>query len=231
MSDEARTLTDVVTRLRRALRTSIRADWPWESLPMAQVELLQTLAERPPMKVGDLAAILKLAPNTVSGLVSQLIDSGLVVRGGDPKDRRVARLSVSPRGHEQLLVWQREHEKRIGAALGKLEASEREDVVRRSALAAALGLVALPPLLVQDRFWLDLLILVWIYTVFAVGLSLLFGYAHLISFGHGGFFAVGAYCSALLSLPLAALANGQDVPDDIHKASLHDVMNGLGGGR
>lgn len=97
---------------------------------MAQVELLQTLAERPPMKVGDLAGLLRLAPNTVSGLVSQLIDSGLVVRGADPRDRRVARLSVSPRGHEQLLVWQREHEKRIGAALGKLEASEREDVVR-----------------------------------------------------------------------------------------------------
>jgi DNA-binding MarR family transcriptional regulator len=108
MSDEARTLTDVVTRLRRALRTSIRADWPWESLPMAQVELLQTLAERPPMKVGDLAAVLRL----------------------DPRDRRVARLSVSPRGHEQLLLWQREHEKRIGSALSKLEPAEREDVVR-----------------------------------------------------------------------------------------------------
>lgn len=134
MSDEARTLTDVVTRLRRALRTSIRSDWPWESLPMAQVELLQTLAERPPMKVGELAAELRLAPNTVSGLISQLIDNGLVIRGGDPKDRRVALLSVSARGHDQLVVWQREHEKRIGTALAKLEPTEREDVVR--ALAA-----------------------------------------------------------------------------------------------
>ena len=130
MSDEARTLTDVVTRLRRALRTSIRSDWPWESLPMAQVELLQTLAERPPMKVGELAAELRLAPNTVSGLISQLIESGLVIRGGDPKDRRVARLSVSSRGHEQLALWQKEHEKRIGSALSKLEPSERDDVVR-----------------------------------------------------------------------------------------------------
>jgi DNA-binding MarR family transcriptional regulator len=130
MSDEARTLTDVVTRLRRALRTSIRADWPWESLPMAQVELLQTLAERSPMKVGELAAELRLAPNTVSGLVSQLIDAGLVIRGGDPKDRRVAQLSVTTRGHEQLAVWQREHEKRIGSALGKLDVGERADIVR-----------------------------------------------------------------------------------------------------
>ncbi|RKT53220.1 MarR family winged helix-turn-helix transcriptional regulator [Saccharothrix australiensis] len=130
MSDEARTLTDVVTRLRRALRTSIRSEWPWDSLPMAQVELLQTLAERPPMRVGDLAAELRLAPNTVSGLVGQLIEGGLVARGGDPSDRRVARLSVTPLGHEQLAVWQAAHEKRIGSALDRLEPGERDDVVR-----------------------------------------------------------------------------------------------------
>jgi DNA-binding MarR family transcriptional regulator len=134
MSEEARTLTDVVTRLRRALRTSIRTDWPWESLPMAQVELLQTLAERPPMRVGDLASELRLAPNTVSGLVGQLIDGGLVSRAGDPTDRRVARLSVTPQGHDQLAVWRSAHEKRIGAALDKLDDQERADVVR--ALAA-----------------------------------------------------------------------------------------------
>jgi DNA-binding MarR family transcriptional regulator len=134
MSDEARSLTDVVTRLRRALRTSIRSEWPWDSLPMAQVELLQTLAERPPMRVGDLAAELRLAPNTVSGLVGQLIENGLVERGGDPSDRRVARLSVTPQGHEQLAFWQAAHEKRIGSALDKLDPGERADVVR--ALAA-----------------------------------------------------------------------------------------------
>jgi len=134
MSEEARTLTDVVTRLRRALRTSIRSDWPWESLPMAQIELLQTLAERSPMRVGDLAGELRLAPNTVSGLVGQLIESGLVSRAGDPADRRVARLSVTEHGHDQLAVWQSAHEKRIGAALDKLDAGERADVVR--ALAA-----------------------------------------------------------------------------------------------
>ena len=42
---DARQLTDVVTRLRRALRKSIRTDYPWESLPMAQVELLMSLAD------------------------------------------------------------------------------------------------------------------------------------------------------------------------------------------
>ena len=124
----------MVTRLRRALRTSIRSDWPWDRLPMAQVELLQTLAERPPMRVGDLATELRLAPNTVSGLVGQLIDASLVSRAGDPADRRVARLSVTPLGHEQLVAWSSAHETRIGDALDKLDPDERADVVR--ALAA-----------------------------------------------------------------------------------------------
>ena len=36
---DASALTHVITRLRRALRRSIRSDYPWESLPMAQVEV------------------------------------------------------------------------------------------------------------------------------------------------------------------------------------------------
>jgi DNA-binding MarR family transcriptional regulator len=127
---DARTLTDVVTRLRRALRASIRTDYPWESLPMAQVELLQTLAERAPMRVGELASLLRLAPNTVSGLVSQLMEAKLVARDGDPADRRVARLSLTEAGQEQLVAWQQAHERRIGAALGRLSQVDRAAVRR-----------------------------------------------------------------------------------------------------
>jgi DNA-binding MarR family transcriptional regulator len=127
---DVRVLTEVVTRLRRALRASIRTDYPWESLPMAQVELLQTLAERAPMRVGELAALLRLAPNTVSGLVSQLIEAKLVARDGDPADRRVARLSLTEAGHEQLAAWQEAHERRIGAALARLSATDRSAVRR-----------------------------------------------------------------------------------------------------
>ncbi|WP_137813560.1 MarR family winged helix-turn-helix transcriptional regulator [Gandjariella thermophila] len=138
-SSDVRSLTEVVTRLRRALRASIRTDYPWESLPMAQVELLQTLQEREPMRVGELAALLRLAPNTVSGLVTQLIEARLVARDGDPHDRRVARLSLTKAGHEQLAAWQEAHERRIGAALARLGATERAAV--RRALPALTRLV------------------------------------------------------------------------------------------
>lgn len=122
---EAYTLTDVVARLRRVLRTSIRADYPWESLPMAQVELLQSLAEHSPARVGDLAARLRLAPSTVSGLIGQMMAAGLVERGTDPADRRAAVVDLSADGRRQLTDWHAAHRRRIAAALGDLEAGER----------------------------------------------------------------------------------------------------------
>jgi len=122
---DARGLTDVVARLRRVLRASIRADYPWESLPMAQVELLQSLAESAPARVGDLAARLRLAPSTVSGLISQMITAGLVERGTDPRDRRVAVVALSEAGRRQLGEWNAAHQRRIAAALADLEPEER----------------------------------------------------------------------------------------------------------
>ncbi|MFI6447077.1 MarR family winged helix-turn-helix transcriptional regulator [Kitasatospora sp. NPDC050543] len=126
--ERARLLTDVVTRLRRALRSSIRTDYPWESLPMAQVELLQTLAAAP-LRVGELAARQRLAPNTVSGLISKLLDAGFVDRQPDPGDRRTARIALTEAGQRQLEDWQRAHERRIADALASLSPDDREAVM------------------------------------------------------------------------------------------------------
>ena len=125
---QARRLTDVVTRLRRALRTSIRTEYPWESRPMAQVELLMTLAEHAPARVGRLAELLRLAPNTISGLVQQLADAGLVSRQTDLDDRRVARVALTDAGRRELRSWQQAHERRIGAALRSLPAGDQQAV-------------------------------------------------------------------------------------------------------
>lgn len=122
---DAYTLTDVVARLRRVLRTSIRTDYPWEALPMAQVELLQSLAESSPARVGDLATRLSLAPSTVSGLISQMMAAGLVERGTDPTDRRVAVVELSADGRSQLAGWHAAHRERIATALDELDPGDR----------------------------------------------------------------------------------------------------------
>lgn len=73
-------------------------------------------------------------------------------------------------------------------------------------IAALLLLVALP--VAGDAYLVYLISLAMCYALAAVGLNMLMGYGSDISLGHAGFFAVGAYTTALgmseLQLPLAA---------------------------
>lgn len=135
-TSDARLLTSAVTRLRRALRASIRTDYPWETLPMAQIELLLVIAEHSPIRVGDLATRQRLATSTVSGLVGQMIDSGLVARSVDPADRRAAAVRLTEAGRDQLSAWAKAHEDRMARALALLEEPDRAAV--GSALPALL---------------------------------------------------------------------------------------------
>jgi DNA-binding MarR family transcriptional regulator len=125
---DARLLTEAVTRLRRALRSSIRTDYPWETLPMAQVELLQVLGEHSPARISDLAARRRLAQSTVSGLIGQMITAGLVARDVDSTDRRASVVTLTDAGREKLTAWTNAHERRIDAALAALDSDSRAAV-------------------------------------------------------------------------------------------------------
>ena len=122
-------LTEAVTRLRRALRASIRTDIPWEVLPMAQVELLQTVAEMSPARISDLAERLHLAHSTVSGLIATMMRGGLVHREVDANDRRAAVVTVTAAGRARLAEWEQAHERRIGIALAQLAGPDRAAVL------------------------------------------------------------------------------------------------------
>lgn len=125
----ARQLTEVVTRLRRVLRASIRDDYPWESLPMAQVELLQRLQDEPGLRISQLAGRQRLAVNTVSDLIQQLVVAGLVSRTGDTTDRRAVRLELTRTGQDRLRGWRQAHEQRLASALDALTADDRGAVL------------------------------------------------------------------------------------------------------
>lgn len=79
----------------------------------------------------------------------------------------------------------------------------------RLALAVA-ALAALPWML--DNYWLSVANSIGIGVIGAVGLNILVGFTGQISLGHGGFLAVGAFTSAILSgrlglpIPLSVLA-------------------------
>mgnify|MGYP006292479697 CR=1 FL=1 len=55
------------------------------------------------------------------------------------------------------------------------------------------------PLVLKDPYFLGILVQVGFFSLIAMGLSLLMGYAGQISLGHAAFFAIGAYTSAILT--------------------------------
>jgi DNA-binding MarR family transcriptional regulator len=138
---DAWSLTGVITRLRRVLRSSVRQDFPWESLPMAQVEVLQRLADEPGIGVRDLANRQRLATNTVSSLVQQMVTSGLVNRTPRPGDRRAVTLNLTRTGTEVLSAWQAANHRRLGQALQQLTQTEQQAI--ENAIPALAALAAL----------------------------------------------------------------------------------------
>lgn len=60
--------------------------------------------------------------------------------------------------------------------------------------------LAILPLLIKNDFYLDGLILIFIWGAFAGAWNILAGYAGVVSLGHNAFFGIGAYTSTLLLL-------------------------------
>jgi DNA-binding MarR family transcriptional regulator len=124
-----RGLADTVSELRGSLRRGIRATYPWEVLPAAQVEILQRLAQQPQLRVNELAAQLRLAPNTVSTLTRQMAGVGLLTAQEDPLDGRVRRLSLSEGGRSQLEAWQQAQEEMLAGAVCQLDRADRDAII------------------------------------------------------------------------------------------------------
>ena len=87
LAELAAGLSRAVGRFRRSLNRRVRAGAGTPSLPEAQLEILRLVDRRPGLRVHDVATELRLASNTVSTLVRQLADSGLVERIPDSRRR------------------------------------------------------------------------------------------------------------------------------------------------
>jgi branched-chain amino acid transport system permease protein len=73
----------------------------------------------------------------------------------------------------------------------------------RAALLTSLTVLTLTaPFWLTNPYYLHVLIMAGIFAVLALSLNLLLGYTGQLSLGHAGFFGIGAYASALLTLKL-----------------------------
>jgi branched-chain amino acid transport system permease protein len=70
---------------------------------------------------------------------------------------------------------------------------------RRGGLIALAAVIVVLPFFFPNNFYYDVAIKTALNAIVCIGLNLLIGYAGQISLGHAGFFALGAYASAILT--------------------------------
>lgn len=117
--------------LRRTIRRGLRQVSETEPLPPTQSELLRLAESRPGITVADAAQEMRLAPNTVSALVSQLTAAGLLRRSRGGTDGRTALLTITARTRKRLAERRDLRAELVARALSRLSPADRR------ALAAA----------------------------------------------------------------------------------------------
>ena len=126
-------LADAVFGFKRAAQRVVRQTFTSDNpLPVSEAELLALVGRSKGTGVSEAAHALQLAPNTVSTLVSRLVDAGLLERRPDPADGRVARLQLTNAGSARVRRWRSHRAALLARALDTLDDHER------AALAAAL---------------------------------------------------------------------------------------------
>lgn len=123
-----------VTRLRVAIARVSRSLRRHElaGLTPTQLSALATVEQAGPLRLGDLAAAEKIAPSTLTRLVTVLEERGYVARRPVPGDARASTLLITPDGHAILERIRRESTILLADNLRTLSPDEL------TALAAAL---------------------------------------------------------------------------------------------
>jgi DNA-binding MarR family transcriptional regulator len=109
-----------VTRLNRRLRQEAES-----GLSASAHAALATVSHRGPLSLGELAAIEGVKPPSMTTMVASLEAQGLVTRVVDAADRRVARVTVTPRGKLRL---QRSRNRKTAYLAARLERLDDEQL-------------------------------------------------------------------------------------------------------
>lgn len=125
-------LMTTMAAMRRQVRRELRPKGIGPQLRGAQIELLRVAQDRPGIGVAAAARELHLAPNSVSTLVNQLTDLGMLIREIDPGDRRAIRLYPADQATKRLAEWRTARAELVGAGIADLSPTDRV------AIAAAL---------------------------------------------------------------------------------------------
>lgn len=108
------------TRLARRLRQESSA-----GLSPSQLSALAVIGGSGPMTLGALAEQERVAPPSITKVVSKLESDGLVTRSSCPEDRRVCHVAISPDGAALLDETRRRKTAWLSARISELDSEQQ----------------------------------------------------------------------------------------------------------
>ena len=114
-----------VLRLSRRLRQQAEGE-----ITPSQMSALSVLDKRGELTLGELAAIERIAPPSMTRIAARLEETGLVERRSDSTDRRVARVALSPAGVKLLRETRERGDAYVSGRLSVLSPDERDLLAR-----------------------------------------------------------------------------------------------------
>lgn len=125
-----------VLRLSRRLRQEAAGTG---SVTPSQLSALTALSKHGELTLGELAAIERIAPPSMTRIAGRLEAAGLLERRSDAADRRVARVAISRAGIDLLRRTSERGDAFITARLGALTDEERAILARAAPLLERLA--------------------------------------------------------------------------------------------
>jgi DNA-binding MarR family transcriptional regulator len=119
---------DAIRAVVRALRINTRAIEQEIGISLAQLFVLQQVAQRPATSLNDLAERTATHQSSVSVVVRRLVDRGLVTRRSDTADKRRVQIELTPAGEKLLVGAPETIQVRLINALGQLQPEERKQL-------------------------------------------------------------------------------------------------------
>ncbi|HLI01897.1 MAG TPA: MarR family transcriptional regulator [Acidimicrobiales bacterium] len=110
-----------VLRLSRRLRQQTVGD-----ISPSQLSALASIAKHGEVSLGELAAIERIAPPSMTRIAARLEERGLVSRRVDQADRRVSRVVINPAGNELLAATRTRRDAYLAARLQAFSPEEQQ---------------------------------------------------------------------------------------------------------
>lgn len=144
---------DGIRAVVRALRLNTRAIEKQLGISLAQLWVLQILAERPADSLNELAVATATHQSSVSVVVRRLVDRELVTRTTAPDDKRRVRIELTEAGRALLVKAPPTVQVSLVAGLRRMAPERREQLaalMREWLTGGGLDLSATPPMLMED---------------------------------------------------------------------------------